>query len=256
MPNVSFQELTDVLQKSGLPFGNSEEMDKASLYAEDQIRGQIPMADFGGEGIKQARMQQIAQIAQMDQKLAGVFSDPSSDLYIERASSREPIRSSAYSTGHGAVSNITNLYKTRKAEAERELELKVDKAVSMYSKLTTLQAREEARLEREAKKTGKGNSSTVNQAISQIKKGRYDLAGLVDPDAIAVYERTPADFQKQWVTEYQQAIENGDASVDASENYYTADDIKGAYEVWVQKTSLPTKAELKKKEKQQQKTRF
>lgn len=243
MANSSIQELLGVLQKSGLPFDNSTNMETAGITARDAIAGAMP-ADYSPvEPLRQNYRSQLDQVAAMDQKLAGIYGDPSSNLFIENPLRRQSAISGASTTGYKAASGIASTGIKLRKEIESQNEKDVSSALSLYKSLTNLQSKEEARIKK-AEKAGKVRGTSVNTSLKQIKKGRYDLAGLSDPDAIAVFERAPANFQAQWVREYQAGLASGDVSPD--ENFYTAEDLKGAWSVWDEKTKKP-KTENKKK---------
>lgn len=237
MAHSSVSELMAALQKSGLPFDNGANMGTASLTAGDAFRQSNPVDYSPVDPYRENYRSQLDQIAQLDQKLASTYADPKSNLFIENPGKRENIYSKASGTGYKAASQIQSEGVATKNQITKDYEQKVSDAVSLYKTLTTLQDKEE-KAAAKAAKTGTSKGTKTNQTLAQVKKGRYDLAGLVDPDAIAVYERAPADFQKQWVTEYQTALNSGDAG-DATEQQYTANDIKGAYDAWNQKTALP-----------------
>lgn len=244
MPNVSIKTLTDVLEKSGLPFDSAVNMQNTAPLSRDVIASQVSLPDFGGDELKTNFRAQLDRIAQMDKKLSSLYGDPSSSLFIENPLARERLKSTPATTGYKVSSNIAQTYQTRKVAAEKEQEQIIDEAVSLYSKLATLQAKEEARIAREQKAATKGAKKSTSQKVAdsvvrsqELRKQKLALTGITDPDAIAVYERAPVDFQQQWVREYQQAVELGEASPE--ENFYTADDIKGAWSAWDEKTKKP-----------------
>ena len=244
MPNVSIKTLTEVLEKSGLPFDSGVSMQNTAPLSRDVIASQVPLPDFGGDELRANFRAQLDKVAQMDKKLSSLYGDPSSPLFIENPLARERLKSTPETTGYKVSSNIAQTYKTREAAAEKEQEQIIDEAVSLYNKLATLQVREEARIAREQKAAARGSKKSVSQKVAdsitrseELRKQKLALTGITDPDAIAVYERAPTDFQQQWVREYQQALESGEVSPE--ENFYTAEDIKGAWQAWDEKTKKP-----------------
>lgn len=159
MANSSVQDLLAALQKTKLSFGNSDQMSMDQLGAEDQLRG-VMSPDYSPlEPIKQAHMSQIAQIAAMDQKLAGAYASPNSPLYIENPMKRESLVGSASNRGYKVASSLADEGQRVKKQITQDFEQSIDKAVSLYRTLTTLQSKEEARAEKASK-----------AALSSIKK--------------------------------------------------------------------------------------
>ncbi len=238
-------ELLTALQKAGAPInGTSYDMSAAIPGLKQNVQDTVYGQDTVVPDLRNKYKGQLDALAAMDQKLAGVYGDPSSPLYIERASSRQSAISGARNTGQKEVGRIQTQAKTRKSE----LDTQVNDAVSLFRQLEAVQKQEENLAAKAAKssnkKTASQKAADASTRAQAIKQKQWDLAGLSDSDAIATFERAPKDFQDQWVREYQSALQSGDAGT-PDQQQYTANDIKGAWTAWDEKTKKP-KATTKK----------
>lgn len=133
---ITLKQLQDALKD--LPQPAMGAVDQQALYNER-------LADPAIERKRQEYMAKIDQIASMDKKLAGVYGDPSSQLYIENPMARESAIQGARPVTQGVAQ--TALQDVRGAEKAGVEEVQ--------NVLTLLQQgqQEKARLEKEAKKT-------------------------------------------------------------------------------------------------------
>lgn len=228
---VGIDELMKSLQKAGVPFGNSAAMQGAQPGLGQAIQGQVYGQDTQLPELRSNYMSQLDQIHQMDKKLAGVYGDPSSQLYIENPMNRERVISGASNTGYKAVSGVNSRIKQRKSELDQT----VTQALSYYKELTTLQAREEARAEKLAKEAerissgkakyvtdskgnkvavpvakGKASKKTLEDKVKdsldraeEVKKQKLELAGIYDKKAGDEFLNAPKAFQDQFIRDYQ-----------------------------------------------------
>lgn len=210
MANISIEELQNTLMKSGLPFGNSMAMNQARPGLRQQISGAV--GDRGANAARQKFHQQLAQIAQMDQKLAGVYGDPSSKLYIENPMSREQAIYSPRDTLMKGVDQTINEVDT----AEKARENEISEAEQLYKELEAAQRdieQEEEKVKRETKKAGTAakKAATVKATTVKDKKGNtvFELSKqqarqvknskINSQDAKAISEfmnNSPAEFRK------------------------------------------------------------
>jgi len=235
---VGAQDLMASLQKAGVPFGNAQAMQQATPGLASNIQTDLYANDPALQAMRNTFQSQLAQVAEMDKKLSSVYSDPNSPLFTNNIYAREKIVSGAHGTNSNAVRSISSMGRSRKSELDQQ----ANEAVTLYRQLTAMQNKEEAIASKAVKSSGKkGTSQKVANSVGrtqQLKQQKWELAGLSDPDAIAVFERAPVDFQNQWVREYQKALASGDAGT-ADQQFYTADDVKGAWSTWDQKTAKP-----------------
>lgn len=208
MANIGLQELLRVLEKSGVQSGSSYEMGQQAPFVGGQIRQTVQGEDTQMSGLRNNFMAQLAQIAAMDQKLGGVYGDPSSKLFIEHPLQREKARSGARETGYKAAGAI----KTKQKQVESELEQKASQAESLFGKLTTAKGKEEAetrRIEREAKRgvTSAGKTERTISGYGEITKGQLqemNQAGVNTRDAKSVsewFKKTPANVRNYIIDE-------------------------------------------------------
>ena len=214
MPNVSIQELMGVLQKSGLPLGGGADMQGVlPTLQKSAIGGVVQGQDTQVAALKQRHRQALDQIAAMDQKLHGVYGDPTSPLFIKNPLAREKITAGAANTGYDIAGKEAKKVQNRQAELEQT----TDDAVKLYNELT----REQIRLEKEAKKGAKG-TGTIKLTKDQ------KLAGFQDATAANYFSKIKeANFKRDWV----QNILSGKAKI--PENGYSIKEIQKRYEPWV-----------------------
>ena len=239
MANFSIQELTDVLQKSGLPFGGSAQMQQAAPFAADPVRQTVMSSpDNNLPQISSSYKSQLDALAQMDKKLAGVYGDPNSPMYIEHAGRRDSAVYGHRATDQQAVNNIKQTYK----DTQKGLESKATDALSLYTKLTTLQSREEARAKKLAKGSGKkSNSQKVQDSIdraNEAKSQKMSMAGLQDSDTIAAFDNIKeAGFRSWYLRSLQDAQLSGQG--DIPPGGFSKQDIMDEYNWWKTNVNPP-----------------
>jgi len=212
----SLPELQKILEGSGLPFGNSEAMRNSQLFASQGIESAARQQDTKIPQAVQAYKANLDKIAQMDQKLSGLYGDPTSNLFIEHAGQRESALIGPENVGFQEGNRLQNVRK----QAESDLEVKINDALTFYDQLTT----EQARLEKEAAKlaksgggsggtggtggkgkAGSGSSSAntrladISKVRTQIEDGLGSIIGLADRDAVETFLSSSVEFQKAFI---------------------------------------------------------
>lgn len=239
--NISISELMGALEKSGLPLGDGTSMQQAAPFGRDAVASQVYGADTQLPQLSQNYRSQLDAIAQMDQKLAGVYGDPSSKLFIEHAGKRE----NAIFSPRGVANKETNRISTSISNRKKELDSEVDDALSLYNKLVTVQLREEDRVVKEAKdaervKAGKGKYINVNgkKVVTPVYKGKagagsvkltkeQKLAGFQDSDAANYWSKIKeTDFKREWA---QNVL---DGSWEVPDDGFDIASIKRTYDHW------------------------
>lgn len=113
---ITIDDLLKTMQKAGMPMNT---MSAQPVYKDhsDRMtasRGQIAGAVAGTppnqDAYRQQYMQKIAKIAEMDQKLAGVYGNQDSNLYIEHAGQRENAIMGARPGMEGSADTVINKY--------------------------------------------------------------------------------------------------------------------------------------------------
>lgn len=238
--NISLQELQTVLEKSGLPMGDSFAMRQAKPGLRQQIAG-----GFGPSGSDQTRkriMAQLDQIAQMDQKLGGVYGDPTSKLFIENPMAREQATYGHRGTGFQEVSRLGNVAEAQDAQREAD----ITEAEQTYNELATAQAALEAEEKRLAKK-GKGKGTNKSASGGKLTK-EQKIAGFKDFDAANYWSKIKeADFKRQWV----QGVLQEENSV--PDDGFSVEDVQGYYKNWKAGEEKRKAAEKAKKEAEKKK---
>lgn len=218
MASFSIDELLGVLQKSGLPFGSGEEMKKASPFAKYPVQEQVFSQDHQIEGIKKGYMDKLAKVAQMDQKLAGVYSNPNSNMFIENPIAREKLRIGAENVGYKEAGDIIQ----RVPERTKELNDQADQALDVYKELV----KEQVATEKELKKKGKKGKSSGGIKLTKEQK----LAGFQDAAAANYWSKIKeTDFKREWI---QNILSE---AADVPDEGYSIKDIKDRYEPWRKK---------------------
>lgn len=223
--NVSINELLDVLKKSGVTFNSGADMKAAAPFARDQISQTVQGQDTQLPALKSNYKAQLDQIAMMDQKLAGVYGDPTSKLFIENPLKREQLMTPAKTTGYRAAGDIATMFKG----ASRDLESKTDDALSLYKKLATKQAADE-----KAAKKGKSTGSGTTYS----KKDLLYRTGFRDKETAQAFLNKPTAFQKEWVDtllSHEYVPEKG----------FSVDDVETEYKLY-EETQAKKKAAAKK----------
>lgn len=204
MPNISLEELQKTLEKSGLPFGSSFDMKQAQVGAGQAIRGNV--GDHGAGGFNKGIMAQLDQIAQMDRKLAGTYSDPTSQLYIENPIAREGAIYGHRGTGFKQVGALAE----SRDDALQAQEDEAREAERLYSDLTSAQAQVEAEQKRITAQTKKKQNEAKKKANTvktesggdfelskqQVRQARNAKVDLKDPKAVSeFFNKSPAAFR-------------------------------------------------------------
>lgn len=240
---IGINELMDTLQKSGLPFGNSLQMQQAFPVVQDAVSQQVYGRDRQIPQLKQKYHENLSRLAQMDQKLAGVYGDPSSKLYIENPVARQRLQSGASQTGYQQA----NLIKSQVQDRQSQLDKEVSDTVSLYKQLETMQAREEARQEKQQRlaerqgkkavtalsKTQKAQQKEFDQYLKDTGKNITDKAKITDQKARDLFLSKPKEFQQLWI---RHMLEGGKVP----KKGFTEKDIKDNFAQW-QKTYHPEK---------------
>lgn len=237
--NISLKELQDVIQKSGLPLGSGADMSSIAPFARSNISDTVYGQDTQLAGIKSKHQSALSQIAAMDQKLGGLYGDPSSPLYIKNPLKRETLKTGAANTGYRAAAGIVTEAKSR----TQELESQTDEALRLYKDLAQEQVKLEKEAAKQAKKSGKTTKSTKTvkgastngktTTTGKIKLTKdQQLAGFSDADAANYWTKIKeTDFKRTWV---QNMLEGG-AVPDGG---FTIQDVKTNYKSW-QKANPP-----------------
>lgn len=135
MPNISYSELTSALEKAGLPLSGKKDMQASLPYARGAIQGAVQSQDTQIPQYQGEYKAKLAKLAEMDQKLAPMYSDPSSSMYIERASTRDNILGGAENVGLQDLSSTGQKILTR----QKELEQQQQDALTFFRDLIGLQ---------------------------------------------------------------------------------------------------------------------
>jgi len=180
MKNVSIDELTKVLEKSGLPSGNGASMTQALTGARDPIAKTVYGADSKLPAYQTNYKSQLSQIASMDQKLQGVYADPSSPLFIEHPLKREGFYAGAENRGYGAAGTFQNMAKSQQSELDNE----INDALSVYgefAKQTRTAEKEYEKNQKEIQKQQKKmNTKTTTKSKKTSSKTNLDFNTLLE----------------------------------------------------------------------------
>lgn len=120
MANISYSELTSALEKAGLPLSGKKQMQEALPYARGAIQTAVQSQDTQLPQYNAEYKAKLAKLAEMDQKLAPMYSDPSSSMYIERASTRDNILGGAENVGLQDLSSTGQKILNRQKEIEQQ----------------------------------------------------------------------------------------------------------------------------------------
>lgn len=233
---VSISELTDVLKKSGLPFGDSEMMGQIAPFAKESIQQEVGSRETIIPERKKAYLDKIAKIAEMDKRLAGVYGDPSSKLFIENPMDRENALTGAEDVGFKELVGIERKIEERKQTVDDI----VDEALGLYKSLTTLQ--------KQGEKVVKGKKSTATKATTkeqkEIEKRRKELgldvtdaARISDDEARDYFLTLPAKFQKEWIRKIQEGRLDIGGKIMLPKKGYSLENIKSEYDKYKKSTS-------------------
>lgn len=207
---VGIQDLMTALQRAGVPFGNSQSMETASQGLGATVQNDLYSNDPALNALRSAYRSQLDQVAQADQALSKVYSDPNSPLFTNNVYAREKLISGAHNTTSNAVRTLGSAGKSRKSELDQE----ANQAESEYKFMTAVQKREE---QRAAKLAKQGNKSTVAPGTNK----KLNQSGLQDPQSIDTFLNAPAKFQDQFIRDYQRGkYDNPDKSVNDALSQY------------------------------------
>lgn len=249
--NISINELLDVLKKTGAPFDTSGNMANASPFLGEKVRGQVYGQDTVLPGLKKKYHGQLDQIAQMDQKLGSLYSDPSSNLFIANPVARERLKAGASQTGYQAASGVQSEIKQQTSQLDQE----VQDTMSLYTRLQQLQAKQEAETEKESKRLESENKKTtaastkaqtaqkkqVDQYLKDTGQDITNKAQIYNQKARDYFLSTPSDFQKLWISH----VMTGSQKI--PKGGFTDKDIKANVDTWkkglgqVSKNPAPSK---------------
>lgn len=249
MADFSVQDMQRVLEKAQAPNGNASAMQQFLPQLQSAVTGAVGTQESPAVAQGKAKyMDQIHQIAAMDQKLAGVYGNPSSPLYIEKGSTRQNLISGAANTGYRAAGNIKSTVQKQRASDLKDTNAKIAQVVDYYKKLTALQDKEEKLNDKQSKKNLTSIKKQKTEAAKAIGLSTTDAdqisqAGITDHEAINKFLSAPAAFRKLWIRNM--------AVGGVPEGGFTVDDIQknlDAYNASQAKEAAATAA-LKKKAK-------
>lgn len=233
---VAISELMKAIQKSGLPLADPIKMRQALPGAEQAIGGQMqsnPQLDQ----LKANFRAQLDRVAQMDQRLAGVYGDPSSKLYIENPMKRQALQSGAASTGFQAV----NMAKSQAKGQEKEIESNIKDAVSLYKDLIA-EEKAQAKGKKTAGNKTKGGKAKINDLKDEIRNGVGDSIYIYDADAMDFFSGTSAKFQNDWIKKAQEGrLRTPGGKRKLPGQGYTKEDIKKLYDKYRESFKAPSK---------------
>jgi len=256
--NLSIKEIMDTLQKSGATGGSAYDMGQNRMGVEQGVTNNLTAgANPAMAQTKANYLAQLGKIAEMDGKLAGVYGDPTSPMYIERASQRDSATHMADSPNYKAAGTQADLYEQKKTE----LQDSIKSTLAVYDELTKLTKANETQAATTARNdarvsAGKGQyitDSTGNKVVVPVYKGsgsggtsgtgtatdikitkEQQLAGFQDPNAANYWSKIKeVEFRRWW----SQNVISGKAT--PPKGGYTIKDIDSRYEAW--KKDNPTK---------------
>lgn len=186
MAHIGLSDIESALKKSGLPLGGpADAMRTASPlapYALDATTPQAPAPDFGYK-------QKLDQIASMDKKLAGLYGDPNSGMYIENPMQRQNALSGASNQEYRQAGDIAQREQKTQEQQDKQREQLMKESEQYYNALIQIQTREEKAL----KKAGSKGGSRKTTAIEE-------MAGFTDPEAAKLWSTTlTADQKRRWL---------------------------------------------------------
>jgi len=120
MANVTISELTDALKRAGLPVDDYQSMKKSLPFAKYSIKKSVYGSDTKTPQLNEEGKAKIAKLSEVDQRLAGVYGEKGSSLYIENPMARENIYSGAEQIGYKTVQSVIDKIKQRRKELESE----------------------------------------------------------------------------------------------------------------------------------------
>lgn len=173
----------------------------------DRLRSQDPYR----KAVDQKRLAAIAQLANLDQRLAAVHADVNSKYYIERPTTRENIYNQVSAPlERNAEQETRNL-----ANVDDQIDKQAKEVFDYYRQLKALEAQETKRTTSSGKtstgkSTGKSSSSTkvTNTSMSSKgiealrKKAGLDIAefvGMAKSSAQSIFLNAPEKFQEEWL---------------------------------------------------------
>lgn len=193
---ITIDDLIKTMEKAGIPL-NTMTPNNTFKNQSDRMaasRGQVAGAFAGQaptpphvEKYKKDYMAKIAKIAEMDQKLAGVYSNPSSNLYIEHAGQRDNAIYGARPAMEGDAQTPINEYNQDVGVYNNQLgefDQKVKEAESYYDSLIA-----EQKLAEKQKGVGTGTADLdFDELVASIAEGDTNEGGFSFDDFIAGLE--------------------------------------------------------------------
>lgn len=202
MTNISLSELKGVIEKSGLQGGDYNNMKQGLSEAKYKIANTVYGQDTQTSSLKDEYMSKLAKVAQIDQKLSKLYSDPSSKLYIERASSRDNAKFGAINVEQQGLKDTATQIDNR----QKELEDIIKEATALYQD----QISEQNLKENEYAKTPSGIQENTQEAIQkediqkQTKlKSLSDKTGITDQNALDQLNELTENEQDAYIRDLQ-----------------------------------------------------
>jgi hypothetical protein len=206
MANISLQELQGVLEKTGLPMGNSFQMGQSKIGARGAIAQQFPQRSGG---VRNKIMAQLDSIAKMDQKLSGVYGDPTSSLYIENPMARD----SASNIHRGAMFDDVSRLSDTADELDKQRENDIDEVERTYNELTTAEKALEAEERRVETQTKKNKTEAEKQSRvvktkdgaafeltkQEARQARNSKVNLNDAKAVSEWKNKSTPEFRKWL---------------------------------------------------------
>lgn len=174
MPNISYSELTSALEKAGLPMSGKKDMQASLPYAKGAVQGAVYGQDTQLPQYNEEYKAKLAKLAEMDRKLAPMYSDPSSSMYIERASTRDSLLGGAENVGLQDLESTGQKMLGR----QKELDQQTQDALTLFRDLIGMQESEGGGMDDIAAlmKIFSANSGEVDPMAASTK-------GIIDPES-------------------------------------------------------------------------
>lgn len=182
---ITLDDLLGTMQKAGIPM-NTMSADPTYKNHSDRMmasRGQIAGAVAGTppsqDAARQQYMAQIQKIAEMDQKLAGLYGNQDSNLFIEHAGQRENAIYGARPGMEGASQDVITKYNQDVQAFNQQEQEKLAMAEQAYNSLIEAQKRGE-------KVAGDSARLNLNQEIDRLlgsdTSNKDDLSQFIEDD--------------------------------------------------------------------------
>jgi|GEM_PF-4946817 hypothetical protein len=177
---ISLEDLMGTMQKAGIPINTLLAEPTYKKHSERMMasRGQIPSAFAmpNADKYRQDYIGKIAKIAEMDQKLAGVYGDPNSKLFIEHAGQRENAIYGARPVMEAQVQGPIDAYNQALAEREQ----KISEAEKYYDAL--IEAQQVGEKQKVGLATSANLSSEIDRLLGNDTSEDNDLSKFVEDD--------------------------------------------------------------------------